>query len=89
MSLNIRNIKCLSHVKRVLLSIFFTCLKNFFICNFLINRVLEDLARTLKLFVWQLMHMVRKSQNQGKEITEGMYQELFVLFAKTFNLHIL
>lgn len=53
------------------------------------RRVLEDLARKLKLFVWQLMHMVRKSQNPGKEITEGMYQELFVLFAKTFNLHIL
>lgn len=51
--------------------------------------MLEDLARKLKLFVWQLMHMVRKSQNPGKEITEGMYQELFVLFAKTFNLHIL
>uniref|UniRef100_A0A8W8ILS5 Uncharacterized protein n=1 Tax=Magallana gigas TaxID=29159 RepID=A0A8W8ILS5_MAGGI len=53
------------------------------------RKVLEDLARKLKLFVWQLMHMVRKSQNQGKEITKGMYQELFVLFAKTFNLHIL
>lgn len=54
------------------------------------RRTLKDINRKLQQFVWQLIHMVRTHRGQeGEEVTEGMFQELFVLFAKSFGLHIL
>jgi hypothetical protein len=35
------------------------------------------------------MHMFRMCQNKDTDISEGMFQELFILFAEVFNLHIM
>uniref|UniRef100_A0A8W8JJH7 Uncharacterized protein n=1 Tax=Magallana gigas TaxID=29159 RepID=A0A8W8JJH7_MAGGI len=54
------------------------------------RRTLKDISRKLQQFVWQLIYMVRTHRGQeGEKVTEEMYQELFVLFAKTFGLHLL
>ncbi|CAC5372550.1 unnamed protein product [Mytilus coruscus] len=53
------------------------------------ERICRDLSRHLKMFKWQLIYMLRRRRgNDFKEISEGMYQELFVSFARIFGLNI-
>lgn len=51
-----------------------------------IKKLCEDISEKLQAFIWQLMHMVRAVKSQN-EISEGMYQELFILFCRVFDLH--
>ncbi|XP_063438734.1 uncharacterized protein LOC134719694 [Mytilus trossulus] len=56
----------------------------------LVRRICDrDLCTNLKTFIWQLLYMIRKRKgNKPKELSEGMYQELFVSFARIFGLNI-
>ncbi|XP_063398489.1 uncharacterized protein LOC134683245 [Mytilus trossulus] len=53
------------------------------------ERICRDLSRQLNMFKRQLIYMLRRRRgNDLKEISEGMYQELFVSFARIFGLNI-
>ncbi|XP_052083014.1 uncharacterized protein LOC127720472 [Mytilus californianus] len=53
------------------------------------ERICRELSASLKTFVWQLLYMHRRSKgNKSQELSEGMFQELFVTFARTFGLNI-
>ncbi|XP_071144865.1 uncharacterized protein [Mytilus edulis] len=53
------------------------------------ERICRELSTSLKTFVWQLLYMHRRTKgNTSKELSEGMFQELFVTFARTFGLNI-
>ncbi|XP_052064769.1 uncharacterized protein LOC127704671 [Mytilus californianus] len=54
------------------------------------ERICRDLSRHLNMFKRQLIYMLRRRRgNDLREISEGMYQELFVSFARIFGLNIL
>ncbi|XP_076081964.1 uncharacterized protein LOC143052744 [Mytilus galloprovincialis] len=60
-------------------------------CNQRLVRRLCDreLCSSLKIFMWQLLYMHRKQKgNKPKKLSKGMYQELFVSFARIFGLNI-
>ncbi|XP_063437414.1 uncharacterized protein LOC134718686 [Mytilus trossulus] len=49
----------------------------------------RELCSSLKMFMWQLLHMHRKQKGNGpKKLSKGMYQGLFVSFARIFGLNI-
>ncbi|CAG2191123.1 unnamed protein product [Mytilus edulis] len=53
------------------------------------ERICRDLSRHLNMFNRQLIYMLRRRRgNDLREISEGMYQELFVSFARIFGLNI-
>lgn len=56
----------------------------------LLKRICDrELCKSLKVFMWQLLYMHRKLRGNGhRELGEGMYQELFVSFARIFGLNI-
>ncbi|XP_052084971.1 uncharacterized protein LOC127722157 [Mytilus californianus] len=56
----------------------------------LVRRICDrELCTTLNMFMWQLLHMHRKQkENRLKKLSKGMYQELFVSFARIFGLNI-
>ncbi|XP_071121876.1 uncharacterized protein [Mytilus edulis] len=53
------------------------------------ERICRDLSRHLNMFNRQLIYMLRRRRgNDLREISEGMYQELFVSFARIFGINI-
>ncbi|CAC5422334.1 unnamed protein product [Mytilus coruscus] len=53
------------------------------------ERICRELSTSLKTLMWQLLYMHRRVKgNTSQELSEGMFQELFVTFARTFGLNI-
>ncbi|XP_076070121.1 uncharacterized protein LOC143041873 [Mytilus galloprovincialis] len=53
------------------------------------DRICRELSSCLKIFIWQLSFMVGRQKNDILEgVSDGMFQELFVNFARIFNMHI-
>ncbi|CAC5371922.1 unnamed protein product [Mytilus coruscus] len=51
------------------------------------ERICRELSTSQKTFVWQLLYMHRRAKgNKSQELSEGMFQELFVTFARIFGL---
>ncbi|XP_071126083.1 uncharacterized protein [Mytilus edulis] len=53
------------------------------------DRICRELSSCLKIFIWQLSFVVGRQKNDILEgVSDGMFQELFVNFARIFSLNI-
>ncbi|XP_063410164.1 uncharacterized protein LOC134693338 [Mytilus trossulus] len=53
------------------------------------ERICRELSTSLNTFVWQLLYMHRRVKGKTSQaLSEGMFQQLFVTFARTFGLNI-